>query len=763
MSLLDVEPLADSYRRYLKAGWKGVLSLPPHAKASPPNGYTGETGADPTPELIAEWARANPAGNIGLRLPAGVLGIDVDAYKEAGKQSLERLIAELGPLPATWTSTSRSDGISGIRLYRIPLGVKVRGIIAEGIDAIQHHHRYLVVAPSTHPDSGDSYRWISPDGELGAGLPTPDLLPELPERWLEALREHERLPGAPPQRSYVDEWSPSVTKAHSDAVAGLRREGGRHDNACAGAASLAMYEVLEHPGATDALESLGSAFRNAIADRAKPAAAQKEWDDILVSARSKAAATTPTAPKWVERRTNGHMPVELEQLVAGGGAAVESGTPVIPILPADFWAERPVLAHIRQAAHSRIRAPDLVLHAVLARVAAYSLHTIEIPPIVGSPGSLNYFTSAIGPSGSGKSSGVSIAAELVPRPGIDVADNQPLGSGEGLAELYMGTVEEDDEKGKKVKVRKQVRHNAFVYGDEGAALTAMMQRQGATLPEALRRAWTGADLGQANANADRTRVIHAGQYRMGLVVGFQPELAGRLLDDADAGTPQRFTWAYAVDPGVPDELPSWPGELEIPAIGPLDLADRRITVRGYVRHRMGVDEKIVHELQSQAKERVRGTTSLAALDAHEPLHRLKLAALLAILDGRLDINLEDWSLADVIWTTSCAVRASVVEAVRASSERTEAARTDVQARRELVVQAARLSAPQKVERLARRLGKWVHEAPDRPEDGWAMRDLRHRLKSDERPLLDAAISAAIDSAWLVESYGRYLPGGSIPA
>jgi hypothetical protein len=61
---------------------------------------------------------------------------------------------------------------------------------------------------------------------------------------------------------------------------------------------LARYEALGYPGAADALESLGRTFRADIADRARPADADKEWADILESARSRVGSTPSIAAKW---------------------------------------------------------------------------------------------------------------------------------------------------------------------------------------------------------------------------------------------------------------------------------------------------------------------------------------------------------------------------------------------------------------------------------------------------------------------------------
>ena len=73
-------------------------------------------------------------------------------------------------------------------------------------------------------------------------------------------------------------------------------------------------------------------------------------------------------------------------------------------LPDEFWNARRELAHIRQAAQSRRRSPDAVLHVVLSRVAGFTSHTLKLPPLVGSRANLCHFAAVCGPPGSGKSS-----------------------------------------------------------------------------------------------------------------------------------------------------------------------------------------------------------------------------------------------------------------------------------------------------------------------------------------------------------------------
>jgi hypothetical protein len=167
--------------RYHADGWH-PLSLPALAKAPPPDDRTGYGGSDLT---VAEIKAIHWAGNIGLRMPADVLGLDVDVYKGGG-ETLAALIAKCGPLPPTWISHSlRNDG-SGIRFYRVPIMAWITGL--PGIEIIQRVHRYAVVYPSIHPD-GRAYGWVDQaEQEVNARLPVvEDDLPELPWPWIEEL------------------------------------------------------------------------------------------------------------------------------------------------------------------------------------------------------------------------------------------------------------------------------------------------------------------------------------------------------------------------------------------------------------------------------------------------------------------------------------------------------------------------------------------------------------------------------------------------
>jgi hypothetical protein len=416
----------------------------------------------------------------------------------------------------------------------------------------------------------------------------------------------------------------------------------------------------------------------------------------------------------------------------------------LPTLSQRFWSARPMLTHIRTAAHARGRCADLVLHATLARLSGMLSHELRFETGLGT-GSLNYFVAAVGPSGVGKSTGADAAAELVPTPchlqpapdgTVRFRDGLPIGSGEGLAEAYMGTVarpipDQYKRNGdpKTEKVRAQIRHNAFVYVDEGEALTRMSERSGATIGPTLRSAWTGALLGQANAREETTRILPARSYSLGVLIGFQRHTCRPLLADMTAGTPQRFVWCSAIDTTVPAQPPDHPGALHV------SLTD----VTGEPRTGTIVfPESIRTRLWERNHSKVTGQVEPAELDSHEALVLCKAAALLAVLDGRMKVDEYDWDLAEQIWESSCAVRDSLVEHARSERARAEWIKDARQI--ELKVRAAAEvgQVNSKLERIGRVLA--AHVAEDGALSNGAA---RQRLAGRDRSLYDSAVEWAV--------------------
>lgn len=204
MSVRHINPYGQAAKAYRDKFWAGTLPIPYGEKHPPPTGFTGHAAPYPTTDQIDQWCNDGNRYNICLRL-AGVskdfevIGIDVDHYTSGGKEKrggdqLAALEIQLGTLPETWISSARTDGVSGIRYFRVPRGLAFRGKIDKDIECIQKGHRFAVVWPSKHPDGG-TYHWYAPGESLETvpaieQIPNATELPELPEQWLTFLTQN---------------------------------------------------------------------------------------------------------------------------------------------------------------------------------------------------------------------------------------------------------------------------------------------------------------------------------------------------------------------------------------------------------------------------------------------------------------------------------------------------------------------------------------------------------------------------------------------
>lgn len=313
-------PYGETAWSYWAAGWRGVLPLPVGAKTPPPSGYTGWAGVEPSGADVQTWieygvdraGRLEPAGNIALRLPGGVYGLDVDAYDaKQGGAALAAAVERLGPLPATWKITSRDDGVSGIRLFRaaLPVGRRWKDEPAghgAGIEAIHFGHRYAVTWPSIHPDTGRKYVIFGPDGVAMDGeVPRLDALPWLPEVWVEALSElgeirTGEMAGHAESLEVVDAWREGepcerVRDAYRRALEGLRSAAdgaALHPASTAGTHEMVNLGWEGHAGVRRALAEHYAAHVEVRASRGTDrATAEREWWRLVRGAIGKLPGT----------------------------------------------------------------------------------------------------------------------------------------------------------------------------------------------------------------------------------------------------------------------------------------------------------------------------------------------------------------------------------------------------------------------------------------------------------------------------------------
>ena len=522
-------------------------------------------------------------------------------------------------------------------------------------------------------------------------------------------------PMNPPWREAIH--GPGAKKPHSAIPVGEVGVGERHDWLRDEAISFVGRERI--PKTDEGLEKVWAHMKAYNAALAEP----KTDDDLLRAIGDPWAALQPNTTLLLRRKD-------------------EPGA-LAPNLPSEFWATRPVLAKIRDAAWSRQRSPDAVFLGVLTRVTAALPHTIALPPIVGGPAGTAILATVVSQSGVGKSTSASIAEELVV--GKIEVRAIPGGTGEGMTEAYFDMVEVTNDKGKTTKVKRQVWHNLHVYVDEISKTLAVGKREGATVYEMLRQAFSGQALGEHNASAERRRVIVKGNYSLGVLLAAQPHVLGPLFDDVDAGTPSRFLYLAGTDPGVPDTLPPWPGSIDIdlPQAWNMTLLADGVRI-GPWPHHVIVDDDIANEIRARDRVKVRGVWGEDAWAGHRDLIRLKVAFVLAVLDKRVKVRPDDWELACTVVDVSDAVRAYAQSVVAAVDARRETAYAKRAASREVV--KVRTVTAEAIRDTAVRIFTVVKADPGGLTPGTA----RAEAGPSHRGRFKEAFDHAISAGWIVE-------------
>ena len=383
----------------------------------------------------------------------------------------------------------------------------------------------------------------------------------------------------------------------------------------------------------------------------------------------------------------------------------------------DFWDMRPILKHIYTFALARMCSPWAVLGVVILRTLTLVPPHVVLPPTIGGAGSLNSIIALVGPSGAGKGSAMAAARDCIKwgsRTDIHIA---PLGSGEGITHQY-----QHREKDAIVRDRDAV---LFTVA-EVDTLTAIGARQGSTIMGQLRSMWSGEQLGFAYADTLKRLPLTEHTYRGVVMVGVQPAKAGPIINDSDGGTPQRIVWLPATSAEVtatpPNEPKPWP--LSIPD---WEHALVRNTT-DFLSH-LPIPDEVTAELREQHAARARGEGD--ALDGHAMFTRLKLAAALAVIEGRTQVALDDWALAGHVMRISDLTRAGVQRVLAQATEHADKVRAEREAKRQIVVEDKTRDAA--IGRASKSILKRLGGEPV----AWS--ELRRCLRSNERRWYEDAI------------------------
>jgi P4 family phage/plasmid primase-like protien len=300
--LVAVQPFAVAAPVLKAAGWPPIPIMPAKgegAKGTPLKGTTGWEGVDLDGVRLLESVQKFGHVNVAIRCPVGIVGLDVDHYDDKrGGDTLKEWAEDWGELPPTVISTSRDDGVSGIRWFRVPDDwIGVGG--AESIELIQRHHRFALVWPSLHP-KGRRYRWLDEDG-ADVGIPLVADLPWLPQAYLDGLEKTGGGSGNG-QLAEVDqddldrvltEGKPCLAVDRALMVYPKETKAGKacHDTMIKVQLQLMRLGEQGHRGVRESLESLHRGFE---LDRGDVRDTEKEWTDALVTGLEKVMAN-PTA------------------------------------------------------------------------------------------------------------------------------------------------------------------------------------------------------------------------------------------------------------------------------------------------------------------------------------------------------------------------------------------------------------------------------------------------------------------------------------
>lgn len=350
-------PYRSAAYTYWEAGWRGVLPvferepisrriLPHKTKKLSERGRTGHDGVDPSYPDVHAWMEGSEGDhNIALRMPDGVLGIDVDNYgKKRGAETLARCEADWGPLPRTWRSSARPLP-SGIRFFRVPLGLGWPGGIPDDIEIIQRSHRYAVVWPSWNPDSDSRYTWYQPNGALVNAVPRIDDLAELPAEWVDRLSTGLY---APDRKAAItdagiiaalDQWDHAgtcrVLRHAVLEVAADFRHGARHETLNGPLLRIVRLAERGHCGLRQAIADVKAAFLSAATDPTRgrsrsDSEAASEWRRAV----SGAVAIVTASP---EGGTPCSCDIEISDLIPP--ELPDPATPHDGAVPSDIVAE----------------------------------------------------------------------------------------------------------------------------------------------------------------------------------------------------------------------------------------------------------------------------------------------------------------------------------------------------------------------------------------------------------------------------------------
>jgi hypothetical protein len=336
----------------------------------------------------------------------------------------------------------------------------------------------------------------------------------------------------------------------------------------------------------------------------------------------------------------------------------------------ELFNQRPWLEYVHEYARAIRVSPWALAGAVLARVSALT------PPNVVAcltdtdfPMTLNLDVALVGGSGSGKSKCIDLSRRMIPTPDHWMTEIKPK-TGESIPGIYLKRGPVIDGDGKPVKNEYEYTpktDRALITLPEISALETSFKRPENTLLSTLLEGYSNETLGDDIKNRDdRLPKLPPYSYRLSAIIGMQPVKSGALLDNAGVGLAGRFLYlptneSKSMVPGTRGvkpvgtfpfdarTLPAGNGFDAMKALvdygGLWNMPDNGPDAReGYPLARITFPPEVVAIVD---KTQYQGNIGeLDEMTAHGIETIGRVAAILALMEGRTRATMDDWTLAE---------------------------------------------------------------------------------------------------------------------
>lgn len=411
----------------------------------------------------------------------------------------------------------------------------------------------------------------------------------------------------------------------------------------------------------------------------------------------------------------------------------------------EFWNSRPLLQRVKLVASKTRKSP----HAILGWLMVWMLTRISFKTTYISEvgkASLNMLFLMSAATGGGKSAARGAAADSFKFADVGWSTPEPIqaGSGEAIPDSFYVRVKERNEDGKDVWVDDWLNpnHCRIFYNDEISFHKGKAHQNSSTLEATYLSMYTGDNLGRTLAGG-KGKEVAAGQYRAIAVFNAQPENDPFRSDASMAsGMPSRLLNLNASNPNARADYEAVreiikPEPFEIPHFG----------MRG---DSMPPQFRALPEMEAaHAEEDFLASEGLREHGrSHTLLTRAKTACVLAALEGRDYLLIEDWHLAGHLIEHSNSIDAHVKKTLHAAA-RSEAGKAGA-------ILGIKLGASDEskeqyaLERVKRNLRKHARDCGYELTRGRTEEDnkkpfgvLSSKISGRDRELIDAALESIL--------------------